>query len=308
MTYRTPLTFTLGILLSAHPATAQHEGHELGEADFRISCSPQAQEEFHVGLAQLHHMMYGQAREHFEAAAEADAQCAMAHWGIAMTSFQPLWHPTSEEDLERGRAAVEAARELGAPTERERAHIAAAGAFFTDPVPPAPSRPADHEARVLAWKEAQRELHEAHREDVDAAAFFHSARGLGAARSGALEQAAAERDRIQAAVRALRDEGDDYWAHTSEALGKAVDAWILYERGETERALALMSEAADLEDSMEKHPITPGEILPVRELYADMLLLEGRTDEAIAAYEASLERTPNRRYAEPGLERARANR
>jgi tetratricopeptide (TPR) repeat protein len=514
MTYRTLLTFTLGILLSAHPATAQHEGHELGEVDFRISCSPQAQEEFHVGLAQLHHMMYGQAREHFEAAAEADAQCAMAHWGIAMASFQPIWHPTSEEDLERGRAAVQAARELGAPTERERAHIAAAEAFFTDPVPPAPSRPADHEARVLAWKEAQRELHEVHREDVDAAAFyalakvayaqarfspeeepdfgrqrqagtlllgylerhpehpglhhyllhaydsaelapgaeevaeayddlapetvhalhmpshifvrlgrweetaefnersaraalrlaerdpdergyaamhhahaldymmyaylqmgdgeraretlervrgvdhgvtnlgfgygvaaaqaryyleqqrweeaarleprmpdvidwaevpaadalFHYARGLGAARSGDLERAAAERDRIQAAVRALRDEGDDYWAHTTEALGKAVDAWLLYERGETERALALMSEAADLEDSMEKHPITPGEVLPVRELHGDMLLQEGRTDEAIAAYEASLGRTPNRRYAEAGIERARANR
>jgi hypothetical protein len=65
----------------------------------------------------------------------------MAHWGIAMTSFQPLWHPTSEEDLERGRAAAEKARALGAPTERERAHIAAASAFFTDPAPPASSRP-----------------------------------------------------------------------------------------------------------------------------------------------------------------------
>jgi tetratricopeptide (TPR) repeat protein len=139
-------------------------------------------------------------------------------------------------------------------------------------------------------------------------ALFHYARGLGAARSGDLEQAAAERDRIQAAVRALRDEGDDYWAYMTEALGKAVDAWILHERGETERALARMSEAADLEDSMEKHPITPGEVLPVRELYGDMLLEEGRTQEAIAAYEASLERTPNRRYAEAGLERARASR
>jgi predicted negative regulator of RcsB-dependent stress response len=46
----------------------------------------------------------------------------------------------------------------------------------------------------------------------------------------------------------------------------------------------------------------------VRELYGDMLLEEGRTDEAIAAFETSLERTPNRRYAEAGLERARAAR
>jgi tetratricopeptide (TPR) repeat protein len=511
MRYRTLLTAILGILLSAGPTMAQQEDQELGEVDFPISCNDEAQEQFELGLLQLHHMMYSQGQEHFAAAAESDAQCAMAHWGIAMTSFQPLWHPTSEEGLERGQAAVQEARQIGAPTEREQAHIAAVEAFFTDPVPPAPSRPADHEARVIAWKEAQRELHEAHREDADAAAFyalakvayaqtqfspeeepdfgrqreagvlllsyldhhpehpglhhyllhaydsaelapgaeevaeaydnlapdtphalhmpshifvrlgqweetaelnersaeaalrlaevdpraggyyihaldyamyaylqmgdeerarktleriqnledgmppvltiaygvaapqaryyleqqrweeaarleprspdvieweampaadalFHYARGLGAARTGNLEQAEAERDRIAAAVRALREEGDEYWAHMTEALGQAVEAWILYERGETERALALISEAADLEDSMEKHPITPGEVLPVRELYGDMLLREGRTGEARAAYEASLERTPNRRYAQAGLERARADR
>jgi predicted negative regulator of RcsB-dependent stress response len=60
--------------------------------------------------------------------------------------------------------------------------------------------------------------------------------------------------------------------------------------------------------SMEKHPISPGEVLPVRELYGDMLLEEGRTQDAVAAYEASLERTPNRRYAEAGIERATGSR
>jgi 3,4-dihydroxy-2-butanone 4-phosphate synthase len=69
-----------------------------------------------------------------------------------------------------------------------------------------------------------------------------------------------------------------------------------------------MREAADLEDSMDKHPITPGEVFPVRELYGDLLLREGRTEEAIAAFEASLERTPNRRNAEARIERAMAAR
>lgn len=81
-----------------------------------------------------------------------------------------------------------------------------------------------------------------------------------------------------------------------------MDAWILYARGETDRALTLMRKAADLEDSMDKHPITPGEVLPVRELYGELLLREGRTEEARAAFEASLERTPNRRNAVAGLE------
>jgi Tfp pilus assembly protein PilF len=122
MRRRTALTLVLGVPLSATAALTQQE---LGTVEFPTSCSQAAQKEFHLGLAQLHHMMYEQARDHFEIAAEADARCAMAHWGIAMTSFQPLWHPTSEEGLERGRAAVHAARQIGAPTERERAHVAA---------------------------------------------------------------------------------------------------------------------------------------------------------------------------------------
>jgi len=135
-------------------------------------------------------------------------------------------------------------------------------------------------------------------------ALFHYARGLGAARTGDLAQAKTERERIQDAVRALRDEGDDYWAYMTEALGQAVEAWTLYERGETEQALTLMGEAADLEDSMDKHPTSPGEVLPVRELYGELLLREGRMNEAREAFEASLERTPNRRNALSHLERA----
>lgn len=133
MRLRTLLTLILGVLLSADLALAQHDGHQLGEVDFPTSCSQEAQEQFDVGLAQLHHMMYERARPHFEAAAEADADCAVAHWGVAMTRFQPLWHPTSDEDLARGESAVEAARRIGAPTEREEGYVAAVEAFFADP-------------------------------------------------------------------------------------------------------------------------------------------------------------------------------
>ncbi len=168
----TLVAVSIGILLSFEPAFAQHENHQLGEVDFPISCNQEAQEQFEVGMAQLHHMMYEQARSFFEAAAEADPQCAMAHWGIAMSSFQPLWHPTSEEGLERGKAAVNEARSIGAPTEREEAYIDAAEAFFTDPEPAAADRPSDHEARVSAWMEAQRQVHESYPDDPDAAALY----------------------------------------------------------------------------------------------------------------------------------------
>ncbi len=382
-------TIILAVLVSGflsfgfeHPLQGEaRDTHEHGVVTLPVSCNQEAQQAIETGLAQLHHMMYEQARPYFEAAAEADPECAMAHWGIAMTSFQPPWHPTSEEGLERGQVAVARAREIGPATEREEGYIAAAEAFFTDPEPPRESRALDHEARVEAWKTAQRELHEAYPEDVDAAAFYALAEvcyaqtqfspdeerdytrqlragalieiylqehpehpGLyhylihaydspalapkaeGIAREYAelapetvhaqhmashifvrlgLWEAETESARIDELVGTLRDREDDYWASMTEALGKAVDAWILYEGGETEQALALMSEASDLEDSMDKHPTTPGEVLPVRELYGELLLNEGRPEEAREAFEAALERTPNRRNALAGLEEAR---
>ncbi|TVR36049.1 MAG: hypothetical protein EA390_01020 [Balneolaceae bacterium] len=491
------------LLFSACDRGEHSEVHELehdhGVVEFEISCNEEAQEEFLTGLAHLHHMMYEQARPHFETAAEVDTDCVMSHWGIAMTSFYPLWMPTPDELLERGKAALETARAIGAPTEREEAYIAAVDVFFTDPDPVIESPAADHAARLEAWKEAQRSVHESNPDDVDAAAFyalaeisyaqtqfspdeerdfspnlrageliedffddhpehpglfhylihaydspelahkaeeaargydqiapdtphalhmpshifvrlgeweetvewnersaeaalrqadedahalmhyvhaldymmygnlqlgdwekaqetfekvrgvemvpedmasaygvaapqaryyleqhkweeaaglelgypdilpweempeakalFAYARGLGSAKTGDLDQADAERERIDEYMSQLHDDGNTYWAYMTDALGKAVEAWVLYERGNTEEALALMSDAADLEDSMDKHPISPGEIYPVRELYGELLFREDRIEDAREAFETSLERTPNRRNA-----------
>jgi hypothetical protein len=73
----------------------------------------------------------------------------------------------------------------------------------------------------------------------------------------------------------------------------------------TVSGLTRMSEAADQENAMDKHPVTPGEVLPVRDLYGELLLLEGHSEDAVEAFRASLERTSNRRNALEGLERAR---
>ncbi len=74
----------------------------------------------------------------------------------------------------------------------------------------------------------------------------------------------------------------------------AAEAWLAYEIGDTEQALELAREAADMEGTTEKNPVTPGEVLPARELYGDMLLATGRHDDAIEAYRVALERSPNR--------------
>jgi tetratricopeptide (TPR) repeat protein len=71
-------------------------------------------------------------------------------------------------------------------------------------------------------------------------------------------------------------------------------AWIVYQEGMEIEALKIMQKAAELESSTEKHPVTPGEILPARELLADMLFDMGRYRAAQTEYESALERSPNR--------------
>src|SRR5690554_2308921 len=124
-----------GLLLLAPLAShAQHDAHhsaEHGVVDFATSCEPAAQERLNAGLALLHHMMYEQAEAEFVAASEADATCAMAHWGVAMSVIHPLWgERPSDAAFEKGQAALERARALGPPTEREAAYLTATEPFF----------------------------------------------------------------------------------------------------------------------------------------------------------------------------------
>jgi tetratricopeptide (TPR) repeat protein len=120
------------------------------------------------------------------------------------------------------------------------------------------------------------------------------ARGLGSARSGDLESARKAVEKIKKLHDKTSERGEDYWALLVDAQRKTVKAWILHEEGRHDEAVALMREAADQEDSVDKHPVTPSAVLPARELLGDMLLLHRKTDDAIAAYEAALEISPNR--------------
>ncbi|MGE0032072.1 MAG: hypothetical protein AB7T20_13230 [Steroidobacteraceae bacterium] len=145
----------------------EHAGHALGKVDFPVSCSKEAQAEFNRALALLHHMTYPQAREAFERVAAVDPRCAMAHWGIATTLFQPLW-PTRPRpaELQRGWDEVQRANALAAPTEREKLFIAAAEAFFLEPAS------TDYWLRIRRWAQALEKLHAALPDDPEAAAFY----------------------------------------------------------------------------------------------------------------------------------------
>lgn len=130
------------------------------------------------------------------------------------------------------------------------------------------------------------------------------ARAIGAARSGdsaTAEQAAAE---LTARKNALATANNPYWATEVENQARTATAWIAFARHDTDRALTLMREAADREDKIEKHIVTPGRLLPARELLADMLLEAGQPAAALREYVASQTRDPNRFRGYYGVVRA----
>jgi len=138
-------------------------------------------------------------------------------------------------------------------------------------------------------------------------AMTHYARGLGFAHLGDIESAQKESDRLQALRDKLWSSKDTYWANQVEVQRISVDAWIAAARGDREEAVRRMRSAADLEDSMEKHIVTPGPIVPARVLLGDMLLELGRNDAALAAYQAAAAREPGRRRIVEGMAKAKTS-
>ncbi|MEE9607440.1 MAG: tetratricopeptide repeat protein [Myxococcota bacterium] len=474
------------------------DARQLGTVHFPTSCNQAAHRQMQRGLALLHHMTYEEARQSFAAAADADSECGMAYWGMAMTYIHPLWPDViPEQRLRQGWELVSKARATGDKTDRELAYIDAIEAYYADGLE------RDESTRLASFAEAWRQLHESYPDDVEAAAFYslahmataaasdksyekqmlagriaeqvlaqvpdhpgghhyvihaydspplaeralevarnygnvapnvphalhmpshiftrlglwqesiawnrraadaarlptgeihlhhhlhaldylvyaylqgaqdrkaeevlrgmdgleppfdphpavpytfaavparlalerqrwqeaaaiqprqpsavpwnrypqieaisHFARALGAARNGdparareALQKLGELHERVAAST-APYD-----WASQVEIQRLTALAWLTYEEGDTQRALALMREAADLESSTEKSPVTPGEVLPARELLGDMLRELGRNEEALAEYEVALDRSPGRFNSLYGAGRAAA--
>jgi hypothetical protein len=139
-----------------------------------------------------------------------------------------------------------------------------------------------------------------------AEAVVHFARGMGAARSGDLATAREEVLRLAQIRDGLAGVKEDYnWADQVEVQRRSVGAWIARATEKDEEAVAALRSAADFEDSMEKHPVTPGAVLPAREQLGDLLLDLGQPADAAAQYETVLKSSPGRRNSLRGLEAAK---
>ncbi len=148
-------------------------------------------------------------------------------------------------------------------------------------------------------------------------ATLYFARGLGAVHTGELAEARRSIAQLQLCTEVLLnsvesngDQADgarlneNLWANLVDAQRLGVSAWLALIEGKKDQALSMMRSAADLEDSTDKPPTTPGAIVPARELLGEMLLKVERPIEALPEFEATLSNSPNRFRSLYGAARA----
>src|SRR6266851_3308863 len=157
-------TFVTALLASTFATAAWAQ--ELGRVHFDTSCTPHAQEKLDLGLAMVHSFFYPNSVQAFTEAA-ADPQCAIAYWGIAISSRpNPLILPLTTAVLKNGLDAVEKGKAIGAKTERERDWLTAIELYYKD------YDKVDQTQRGLAYERAMETLMQKYPDDPEAAIFY----------------------------------------------------------------------------------------------------------------------------------------
>ncbi|HEV8675867.1 MAG TPA: hypothetical protein VGX21_17655 [Methylomirabilota bacterium] len=156
---------------SSAGAQYQHQGapgtERLGQVNFLTSCAPAVQPQFDRALALLHSFWFSEAIKGFNAVAQADPSCGIAHWGAAMAWLgNPLAGPPTPRGLQEGSAAVARARAAGAKSPRELDYIAAIETFYKD------HDRIDHRTRAVAYEKAMEALSQRYPQDREAAIFY----------------------------------------------------------------------------------------------------------------------------------------
>ncbi|MBC8031894.1 MAG: hypothetical protein H7Z16_17560 [Pyrinomonadaceae bacterium] len=128
-----------------------------------------------------------------------------------------------------------------------------------------------------------------------AEAHIHFARAIGAARTGDAAAARQEVEKLAAIRQTLGDAKGGYdWGKQVEIERQVASAWLAHAEGKHDESLRLMRAAAELDDATEKHPVTPGSILPAREQLGELLLELKQPTAALQEFETSLRTAPNR--------------
>jgi len=158
------------LLSSLSPAQETHNHNapeKLGKVSFPISCDPAVQEPFNRGVALLHSFAYADAEKAFQAVATLDPQCAMAHWGTAITYFHQLWEPPLPlTTISTAQKEIQLAQQIKAGSERERKFIRAVALLYQD------AATVPYRTRALNYEEAMSDLAFTNTKDVESQVFY----------------------------------------------------------------------------------------------------------------------------------------
>jgi hypothetical protein len=149
------------------PRAGAQAPERLGKVNFPTSCNPGVQTQFERAIALQHSFWFGEAIKSFNAVAQADPSCGIAHWGVAVASLgNPLGGAPTPRGLQEGTAAIARAKAAGAKTQREQDYIAAIETYYKD------ADKVDHKTRALAYEKAMEALAQKYPADREAAIFY----------------------------------------------------------------------------------------------------------------------------------------
>ncbi|MEX0740398.1 MAG: hypothetical protein WD071_13730 [Pseudohongiella sp.] len=168
------LTLLIALTLGHHATAQDHnqstqDASQVGSAnvDFRTSCTAATSDDFNRAVALMHSFWFAEAIDVFNGVLAVDENCAIAHWGIALSHWgNPFAGQRNARQLERGQAAVTLAQGTGSPTPRETAYIGAVAELFAD------NQPANQSQRTLAYENAMRDLTDNYPEDMEGKIFY----------------------------------------------------------------------------------------------------------------------------------------
>lgn len=138
---------------------------QFGELKFSLSCDYKTRETFDLAVALLHSFQYTESEKTFVKVIDADPNCPMAYWGVAMSIYHAAWFPPTKADLQKGSSVLKIAKTLSMD-DKQRDYINAIDAFYSD------WETIDHETRAKKFENKMEQIHKKYPDDIEAAIFY----------------------------------------------------------------------------------------------------------------------------------------
>ena len=138
---------------------------QFGDVSFAIDCTYAVRDAFDLAISLLHSFEYTEAEKAFVNVIDADPECAMAYWGVAMSIYHELWAPPGPKELKKGAALIDIAESLQ-KSERAALYLDALGVFYKD------WDTKDHKTRELLYEKKMEHIYSSQKEDTEAGIFY----------------------------------------------------------------------------------------------------------------------------------------